>query len=182
MVSTIGEIFSKPNKRNEGNLLNPTIDPNGYKIFCHQDNGSYRTLAVHRAVALAFVPPVAGKNCVNHKDSNRLNNRAENLEWVTRAENYQHGVIYGNVDIYRTRGEKHGMAKLTRIKVINIRHCQTAITSKDLGALYGVSGSTVRSIWRRETWRNTDEETNDEGAKMWAEKNVKESQGKEYSL
>lgn len=28
---------------------------------------------------------------VNHKDGNRLNNRIENLEWLTRADNIKYG-------------------------------------------------------------------------------------------
>jgi hypothetical protein len=47
--------------------------------------------AVHRLVARAFV---SGKTkeryCVNHKDGDKRNNKAENLEWVTQLENLMH--------------------------------------------------------------------------------------------
>ena len=44
---------------------------------------------VHRAVALAFVPNPAPNvyNCVDHIDGDKMNNRADNLQWVTRVEN-----------------------------------------------------------------------------------------------
>lgn len=50
-----------------------------------------RTQYVHRLVALAFLgdPPSSGA-VVNHKDFNRKNNSAENLEWVTQTENMRH--------------------------------------------------------------------------------------------
>lgn len=45
---------------------------------------------VHRLVATKYLKPVAGKFYVNHKDKNKLNCAADNLEWCTHAENMQH--------------------------------------------------------------------------------------------
>ena len=47
---------------------------------------------IHRLVAKAFLPPPPSDKHtqVNHKDGDPANNRADNLEWVTPAENVQH--------------------------------------------------------------------------------------------
>jgi len=51
---------------------------------------------VHRLVAKAFIDNIDPlKNVVNHKDGNKLNNRADNLEWTTTKENTKHGYIIG---------------------------------------------------------------------------------------
>lgn len=49
-----------------------------------------RTHMLHRLVAQAFLPKPKGKDFVNHKDGNKLNNHVSNLEWCTIAENNQH--------------------------------------------------------------------------------------------
>jgi len=45
-------------------------------------------IAIHRIVAIAFLgPPPTVQHVVDHIDTNRQNNRPENLHWVTRFEN-----------------------------------------------------------------------------------------------
>lgn len=49
------------------------------------------THLVHRLVALTFIPnDEKTKFCVNHKNHNPIDNRVENLEWVSISENVKH--------------------------------------------------------------------------------------------
>ena len=78
---------------------------------------------VHRIVATAFLgEPPTDKHVVDHIDTNKMNNRPENLRWVTRLEN-----IVLN-DITRVKIEKLCGCSIEEVlKDISILH------SKDLG-------------------------------------------------
>ncbi|UOG76818.1 HNH endonuclease [Hymenobacter tibetensis] len=63
----------------------------GYKqVSFSVPGGRAKHYLVHRLVAERFLPSIPGKDQVNHKDFNKLNNHVSNLEWVTNAENYRH--------------------------------------------------------------------------------------------
>jgi hypothetical protein len=82
---------------NFGNIRNNTTGKNlkicikgGYYNISLTNNKIYKTLKVHRLVALAFIKNTENKLEVNHKDKNKLNNHFTNLEWMTRRENNIH--------------------------------------------------------------------------------------------
>ena len=66
--------------------------PNGYLSCGARDVvGQCITLHIHREVARAFLgEPTPEKPYVNHKDSDRTNNRVDNLEWCSQKENMAH--------------------------------------------------------------------------------------------
>ena len=53
-------------------------------------NGNKSQPSLHRLIAKTFIPNPNNLPQVNHKDGNKLNNRVDNLEWCTCAENSQH--------------------------------------------------------------------------------------------
>lgn len=69
----------------------------GYHTVSIQTPEGPRPHYVHRMVAGAFVPGYRPGSLieVNHKDGNKDNNRADNLEWVTRSENLLHSIAIG---------------------------------------------------------------------------------------
>lgn len=62
----------------------------GYEVIWLRKPGVHKKFRIHQLVAQAFLPAIAGKNFVNHKDKNRTNNTVENLEWCTHEENCAH--------------------------------------------------------------------------------------------
>lgn len=69
-------------------LLRTTIDNHGYlSVFGGK--------SLHVLVATAFIPNLDNLPCVNHKDGDKQNPDADNLEWTTHAGNAQHAVSAG---------------------------------------------------------------------------------------
>ena len=67
----------------------------GYYHVQLYKNGIVSTKLIHVLVATVFVENCGNKPEVNHKDGNKKNNCASNLEWVTRKENLKHAVENG---------------------------------------------------------------------------------------
>ena len=76
------------------------------KVGLRNNDGS-RTFWVHRLVAAAFIPiPNNEKVQVNHKNGNKQDNSADNLEWVTPKENANNPSTKNNYHIrYHKEGE-----------------------------------------------------------------------------
>lgn len=76
-------------------LLRQKVSTSGYLRVELYRPDSRKNFYVHRLVALAFIPNCENKNEVNHIDGNKLNNNADNLEWVSRSENQVHALKMG---------------------------------------------------------------------------------------
>lgn len=72
-----------------GNILTGDINNIGYKRVCLYTPVKKRFF-VHRLVAYHFCEGYQDNLVVNHKDGNKQNNKADNLEWVTRSQNDLH--------------------------------------------------------------------------------------------
>ena len=91
-VSDKGRIKSYK-KDPDGLLLKLTNRRGDYFRIVLQGKGKQmKSKSLHRLVAEAFIPNPDNLPQVNHKDGNKQNNRVENLEWCTAAENVRHSL------------------------------------------------------------------------------------------
>ena len=73
-------------------LINNGCMSSAYPFTKYRTGFGFRTETVHKLVALAFLgpPPSSAHSHINHKDGDKQNNAASNLEYVTPAENRAH--------------------------------------------------------------------------------------------
>lgn len=107
-VSSNGDIRNKKT----GTVLSKSLMGAGYvKADLWKDGVRWQT-SVHRIVASAFVDNPDMLDEVNHINGNKTDNRAVNLEWVSRADNVNHSYYeLGNqvkpvIATHIERGEK----------------------------------------------------------------------------
>lgn len=91
VASNTGLIFNL----RTGKVLQGAIKKTGYHEVCLKNGDTTRYLLVHRIIAELFCDRPFGTYEVNHKDGNKSNNCAGNLEWVTHGDNLKHAYENG---------------------------------------------------------------------------------------
>lgn len=107
-VSQQGEVLSLKGKNKRFYLMTPTYASyddgkggkrRGYmKVHLRDSTNQYKphwNVAIHRLVAMAWIPKIDGKYLINHIDGDGTNNCSNNLEWCTSKENTQKAVETG---------------------------------------------------------------------------------------
>lgn len=152
-VSNLGRIRREISPwRRSVRLLKPHIGQKGYLDVGLRAPGKNKTIRLHRLVALAFLEPVPGKECINHKNGDKTDPRADNLEWCTMSENQRH-----RHDVLKKGalgGETHNWAKLTTAQVLEIRQlwAEGQFTQLEIAKKYGVAG--VHDIVNGKDWKH----------------------------
>lgn len=153
-VSSLGRVRSCNFRGRHARILVQTI-VNRYLSVGVTIGGKRRTKRVHALVAEAFLGPRPPGAEVNHKDCNRLNNRAVNLEWTTRAANRAHYAAHraSRQNSTATPFVDSGNAKLTIQNVLAIRDGRSAgLRIAQLATEYGVSTTTICNLLSGRTW------------------------------
>lgn len=87
IITSLGRLYSNVSDR----WLNPNVDSSGYIQYRLTRNGKARSVLAHRLVAQHFIDNPFDLETVNHIDGNKLNNKVNNLEWMSVADNIKHG-------------------------------------------------------------------------------------------
>lgn len=140
-----GEIFDTKRKK----YCRKRINKKGYhRVYL---NNIGKNVYVHRLVLCKYCPVENEIYLqVNHKNGNKIDNRLENLEWVTQSENIKHAF---NNNLVSRIGTKNSQNKLTVEDVQEIiqkllQEVPLHIIAKD----YNVSKSLIGRIRSKRAW------------------------------
>ena len=147
MASTLGRIMSL---RKPGERIMATEVSNGRYLTCRitvAKNKQFHT-GVHRLVAAAFHGRPSEGMQVNHINGVCMDNRPENLEYMTMQDNIRDKVRRGA----QARGESNARSKLTEPQVLDI---YSDLGNRfSLAAKYNITYSNVWCIQKGKTWRH----------------------------
>lgn len=141
-------------------VLKPMISNTGYERVDLFKNRHRKQYSVHRLVAITFIDNPDNKPFVNHRDENKINNCADNLEWVTHVENCR----YGTAIERRTKHFDYSKRKINNAG--QIEACSKPI------AQYTKDGRFVRN------WKSASECARKNG---WQISNIRRCCKKEYA-
>ena len=152
----------------DGRAINPQHRNQQATIHYNQDGYPCYGggVPIHLYVATAWVPGYFKGAEVNHKDFDRTNYNADNLEWITHRENIEYSVEHnGEVWKKAKQGENNGRANFTEDQVRKIRELyDNGMSIADILRLdhpelqtvdqYKSLHSTYWNICKRKTWKN----------------------------
>lgn len=72
-------------------ILKPGKNTQGYLIVNLCKDGHVKSVRIHRLVATSFIPNTNNLETVNHRDEDKTNNAASNLEWMSKRDNINYG-------------------------------------------------------------------------------------------
>jgi DNA-binding transcriptional regulator YiaG len=141
-VSNLGRIKVKLKSGDE--LIKKQCFSNGYLVLGLTKNGKQKTARVHRIVAEEFVTKPKNKKDleVNHIDNDKLNNSAQNLEWITHQENSQ-----------KVFSSKRRIIKVTPEIVKSIRVLKKeGVSQTNIAKQFNLSNGTISDIILNKKW------------------------------
>ena len=120
-VSSLGRVRSFRKAANDYTapdhfvIIKGEISNSGYMRVCIVGNDhKYHHQSIHRLVATYFVANPNGESYVNHKDENRLNNQASNLEWCSMSYNTRYGTAIRRANETKSKNNVFEKIRLTK--------------------------------------------------------------------
>ena len=118
--------------------LKPELTNAGYHRVVLCNAGTNRRMSVHRIIAETFIMNPDSLPEVNHKNGDKTDNRAANLEWVTTSENQKHAYANNLKNIEST--------KVANSIPVNMYDKETNALIKSYSSMTECSLDTGRSI------------------------------------
>lgn len=160
-ITKCGKIWAYP-KNHNGNRTGRWIKyvmttDKYYRTSLINDEKQRKSYLVHRLVATMFIQNIKNKPEIDHINCNKIDNRVENLEWVTRKENHYRSVKNGlqKNSINTLRKNVQSTMLLSLDDADNIRNIYKEIKIKqiELAKLYNVNEQLINRIIKNKSYK-----------------------------
>lgn len=131
--------------------VTPIVGKDGYyKISIYDPLGVRKTCRRARLILETFVGPCPLGKQAAHLNGNRVDDRLDNLAWVTSKENHSHKKIHGTT----SQGINNPKARLSERDVLNIRkwYAQGKYDGVELSRMFNIKHTAIYSIIHRKNW------------------------------
>ena len=145
VASVEREILCRNGKRYyKGKILKPSVSTNGYYYVILSKNGDAKTCYIHQLMGEAFLEKPYGYCEIDHINSNKLDNRIQNIRWVSsRKENMNNPATIKKILDSRKFSYKSGdNPNAAQLKCITTGETFGCI--KDFAIKYNINYSTIR--------------------------------------
>lgn len=151
-VSNNGRVRSTRKTTNSfvGRILVATPKNNGYLHVGLCRNNRVTSRHVHKLVFEAFIGPIPDELEINHRNTDKNDNRPENFELLTHAENMRHARENGLMQ----RGADRWNSKLTEKDILEIRSLYGSMSREEIGKRFGITKSHVWSVATNKVWKH----------------------------
>lgn len=133
-----------------GNVLKVDLNKVGYERVTLCKDGITKRVFVHKLIAEHFVPNPDDLPIVNHKDGDKRNNSASNLEWTTHKANLKHALDLG-LRKMKGRVMMSKEVKKSCIDMLNSGEHTYQFIADRLGVSYNAVALTKRALKERAT-------------------------------
>ncbi len=139
-----------------GRAMSPRASGKGYRQVTLWNDDGRRSFYIHHIIADLFIGRRPHGLETNHKNGDKTDNSAKNLEYLTSSQNKEHarnvlGVYCGS----RARASKLNESQVRRIRRLAAK--RTAY--QHIAESFGITKATVCDIHCRRTWKHLKEIT-----------------------
>lgn len=128
-ISNWGNVMSLRSNK----LITPQKNKYGYITIKLSKKGEIKTFLLHRLIAETFIPNPENKPYIDHINTNRDDNRLENLRWVTPSENNNNPLTLKRMLEITNTNEYKKKKSITKSKGV----VQYTLDGKMLAVFYG---------------------------------------------
>lgn len=153
LTKDIGQYIVYGNGRVWSKRGSKFIKPMLINDYCYVRYGSIRK-SLHRLIAETFIVNPDNLPQVDHINNDKLDNRVENLQWITLEDNIRKAYRDNLIPKHKlgVKGEHNHQSKLTNEEARRIKYELSRLSDTEVAKMFNVSQSTISRIRNSKAW------------------------------